>query len=96
MCDYTVCVPQKKFMHVLIALTSNNIALLKSAKPIQHWTPQLTRSTKSLFGVCRVNETKVTGAYSRCSRNKVFYHDFFDGADFVSGDTDRYWDKTTP
>ena len=25
----------------------------------------------------------------------MFYHDFFDEADFISGHTDRYLDKTT-
>ena len=42
-----------------------------------------------------VNETKVTCAYLRCGRNKVFYHDFFvdSETDFVSGYTDEYCDK---
>ena len=35
-----------------------------------------------MFGICRVNETKVTSAYSRCGRNEVFNRDFFYGADF--------------
>jgi len=26
---------------------------------------------------------------------KVYYDNLFDEAEFVSGDTDKYWDKTT-
>ena len=58
-------------MHILITLISNK-ALLKPKKTGHHWTPQLIRSTKSLFGVCRVNETKVTGAYLQCGRSESF------------------------
>jgi len=43
-----------------------------------------------MFGVHRVNKTKITGAYLQCSRNKGFYHDFFVETDFVSGYTDGY------
>ena len=49
-----------------------------------------------LFGIRGLNETKVISAYSQCGRNKVFYCDFFDGENFFSDDTNRYWDKTTP
>ena len=56
------------FTHVLIALMSNKALL----KPRHHWTSQLIKNTKILFGVCRVNETRVTDAYLRCIGNKVF------------------------
>ena len=83
-----------KFTHILTALISNK-RIAKSTKPIHHWTLQLIRITP-LYSVGRVNETKVTGACLQCSRNKVFYIDFLDGTDFVSGDANRYRDKTTP
>ena len=35
-----------------------------------------------------VNETKVIGAYSRCSRNETFHRDFFVEIDFVSGNAE--------
>ena len=35
-------------------------------------------------------ETKVTGAYLRCSKNEAFYCDFSDETDFVSSDADGY------
>jgi len=75
----------KKIMLALITSISNK-ALLESTKSIYHWTPQSIRSTK-IFGISRVNKTKVTGAYSQCGRNKVYYCDFFDKADFVSEHT---------
>ena len=53
----------------------------------------LPSSWKSLFGVRRVNKIKVTGAYWRCGRNKVFYRNFFIEKDFVSGYANGYWDK---
>ena len=40
---------------------------------------------QTLFDVRRVNETKVIGAYLRCSRDEAFYRDFFVETDFVSG-----------
>ena len=51
---------------------------------------------KSLFGVCRIKDTKGIGAYSRCSRNEVLNHDFFEEENLVSGYTNKYWDKITP
>ena len=62
---------KKKITHAIITLISSK-ALLKPAKTRHHWTPQLIRSGKALFGVCKVYKTKVTGAY-----NEVFYHDSF-------------------
>ena len=43
--------------------------------------------------VCRIKDTKDTGTYLRCRRNKVI---FFVKTDLVSGHTDRYWDKSIP
>ena len=79
----------KNDTHVLIALISNRV-LLKPTKTRHHWTPQLIRSTKIFVGVGRVNETKVTGTYLRCGKNKVFYHDLFVETDFVSGYANIY------
>jgi len=70
-----------KNLRVLIALMLNKV-LLKSTKPIHHWTPQLIRSTK-IFIWCLLRKQHKN--YLRCGRNKVFYCDFFDEADFVSG-----------
>ena len=36
------------------------------------WTPQLIRSTKTLFGVCRVNETKLQVPISDVVEIKCF------------------------
>ena len=79
----------KKITHVLIALISSK-ALLKPTKTEHHWTPQLIKNMKSFVWVHRVNETKVTGAYVWCGRNKAFNCDFFVETDFVSGYTDGY------
>ena len=51
---------------------------------------------KSFFGVCRVNKTKVTGAYLQCGENETFYCDFFIETAFASGYANGYWDKTIP
>ena len=82
----------KKITHVLIALILNE-AMLKPAK-ISLNSPAHKEHKNLLFDVHRFNKTKATGTYLRCSRNKVFYHDFVDETEFVSGYTDRYWDKT--
>ena len=59
-----------------IAKTCNcfdiNKTLLKSTKPVHHWTPQLIRSKKSLFSAYRVNDTQFTGAYSQYGKIKCF------------------------
>ena len=78
----------KKVTHILITLISSK-TLLKPTKIRHHWTTQLMKSTK-IFGVCRVNETKVTDAYLQCSRNEAFYRFLFVETDFVSGYTDEY------
>jgi len=61
----------KKIYPYLITLISNK-ALLKSTKPICHWTLQLIRSTKILFGICRVNETKIIGFIYYAVKIKCF------------------------
>ena len=61
-----VC-PQKN----LIAFILNKV-LLNQQKTRHYWTPQLIRSTKALFGVRRVNKTKVTGAYYNAVEMKHF------------------------
>ena len=80
--------PQKKFTDALIALISSK-ALLKL--DITGF-PNSQGVQKSSFGVQRVNETKVTGAYLLDSINKALYNDFFVELDFVSGYTNGYWD----
>ena len=42
-----------------------------------------------MFGVRKVNETKVTGTYLWCGKNEAFYGDFFVVTDFVSGYSDE-------
>ena len=79
----------KNFTQALIALISNKV-LLKPTKTRHYRTPQFIRDMKSLFGVCRVNETKVTSTYLRYSRNEGFYHDFFVETDSVSRYADGY------
>ena len=77
-------------------------ACLKKSFDIQQSIAQTSKNQTSLdfpihkeyenplFGICRVNETKVTCTYLRCSKNKAFYCDFFIEKDFVSGYTDGY------
>ena len=76
----------KKFTHVLIFLISRQALLKLDIAGL----PKIQGVQKYLFGVRRVNETKVTGVYLRCGRNKAFYHDFFVETDFISGYTDGY------
>ena len=83
----------KNFTHVLVTSMPNKM-LLKSRKSIKSLDTLGVR--KSLFGVCRIKDTKVIGVYSRCSRNEVLNHDFFEEENLVSGYTNKYWDKITP
>jgi len=69
-------------MHILTALISNK-ALLKPTKTRHQWTPELIKSMK-IFGVRRVNQTKIIGAHLQCGRNGNIYHNFFVWTDFVS------------
>ena len=49
-------------MHNLIALISSK-ALLKSTKPMHHWTLQLIRSMK-IYGIHRINKTKLLAHFN--------------------------------
>jgi len=48
----------KNFTHV-IALISNNV-LLKSAKPMHHWTPQLIRRMEICDQICKSPKYRIS------------------------------------